>query len=133
MKWPAYPKYRPSGVEWFGEVPEHWKVGRLKGVATYWVSNVDKVPAEDEVPVRLCNYTDVYYNDHISPDMGLLQTTATPDEIRRFGLRVDDVVITKDSEEWNDIAIPSLVVDSAPNLVCGYHLAIVRPKAAALA
>jgi type I restriction enzyme S subunit len=25
-----YPKYKPSGVEWLGEVPEHWDVKRLK-------------------------------------------------------------------------------------------------------
>lgn len=25
MKYPAYPSYKPSGVEWLGEVPEHWK------------------------------------------------------------------------------------------------------------
>ena len=24
-----YPAYRPSGVEWLGEVPEHWGVARL--------------------------------------------------------------------------------------------------------
>ena len=23
MKLPPYPKYKPSGVEWLGEVPEH--------------------------------------------------------------------------------------------------------------
>ena len=26
---PAYPHYRDSGVEWLGEVPEHWEVRRL--------------------------------------------------------------------------------------------------------
>ena len=26
----AYPHYRESGVEWLGELPKHWKVGRLK-------------------------------------------------------------------------------------------------------
>ncbi len=129
MKLPAYPKYKPSGVDWLGDVPEHWEVKRLKTSATCWVSNVDKVPAEDELPVRLCNYTDVYYRDHITPDMGLMETTATADEIRRFGLRVGDVVITKDSEEWNDIAVPALVKKSAPDLVCGYHLAIIRSHA----
>ena len=126
---PAYPRYKSSGVEWLGDVPEHWEVKRLKTSATCWVSNVDKVPAEDELPVRLCNYTDVYYNDHITPEMGLMETTATADEIRRFGLCVGDVVITKDSEEWNDIAVPALVKKSAPDLVCGYHLAIVRSHA----
>ena len=86
MKLPAYPRTKPSGVEWLGDMPEHSAVKRLKTSAICWVSNVDKVPAEDELPVRLCNYTDVYYNDHITPDMELMETTATADEIRRFGL-----------------------------------------------
>ena len=30
MRLPAYPKYKPSGVEWLGEVPAHWEVNRLK-------------------------------------------------------------------------------------------------------
>jgi len=30
----AYPKYKPSGVEWLGDVPEHWGVKRLKHIAT---------------------------------------------------------------------------------------------------
>jgi len=128
VKYPPYQKYKSSGVEWLGEVPEHWEVKRLKTAATYWVSNVNKVSADEELPVRLCNYTNVYYNNQIRPNMGLMETTATAEEIRRFGLHTNDVVITKDSEEWNDIAVPALVAESAPDLVCGYHLAIVRPN-----
>jgi hypothetical protein len=30
---PRYPKYKDSGVEWLGEVPEHWQVKRLRFVA----------------------------------------------------------------------------------------------------
>lgn len=26
----AYPKYKPSGVEWLGEVPDHWEVKRTR-------------------------------------------------------------------------------------------------------
>ncbi|MCA9232393.1 MAG: restriction endonuclease subunit S [Planctomycetales bacterium] len=29
-----YPKYKPSGVEWLGDVPEHWEVKRLDFLAT---------------------------------------------------------------------------------------------------
>lgn len=29
-----FPKLRPSGVEWLGDVPEHWMVQRMKQVAT---------------------------------------------------------------------------------------------------
>lgn len=92
------------------------------------VSNVDKVPADNELPVRLCNYTDVYNNEFISTAMDLMRTTATATEIEKFRLLKNDVVITKDSESWDDIAIPSLIVDTADDLLCGYHLAILRPK-----
>lgn len=128
-----HPKLKPSGVEWLGEIPEHWEVKRVKTVATYRVSNVDKVPADDELPVRLCNYTDVYYNEFITPDMELMETTATLDEIERFRLHPGDVVITKDSEEWNDIAIPAFIKESSPDLLCGYHLAFIRPNPKKLA
>ena len=34
MSFPRYPKYKPSGVEWLGEVPEHWMRTRLKRVVS---------------------------------------------------------------------------------------------------
>ena len=30
MSFPRYPTYKPSGVEWLGEVPEHWEVKPAK-------------------------------------------------------------------------------------------------------
>lgn len=30
MSFPRYPKYKASGVEWLGKVPEHWEVVQLK-------------------------------------------------------------------------------------------------------
>ena len=35
MSFPRYTKYKPSGVEWLGDVPEHWSVSPLKAVATH--------------------------------------------------------------------------------------------------
>ena len=32
-------KLKPSGVEWIGEIPEHWEVKRLKFLATYFKGN----------------------------------------------------------------------------------------------
>jgi len=127
MNYPAYPTYRESGVAWLGAVPEHWEVKRLKTAASYRVSNVDKLSKNEELPVRLCNYTDVYYHDQITPEMDLMEATATEEEIHRFHLDVNDVVITKDSEDWSDIAIPAFIKETANDLVCGYHLAIIRP------
>lgn len=127
MSLAPYPKYRPSGIEWLGEVPEHWEIHRLKLVATVRFSSVDKKIVDGERPVRLCNYVDVYYNDYLSPALDLMEATATPAEIENLGLDVGDVVITKDSEDWADIGVPALVVETEANLVCGYHLALLRP------
>ena len=32
-KYSAYPEYKDSGVEWLGDVPEHWEVKRLKHIS----------------------------------------------------------------------------------------------------
>lgn len=122
-----YPAYKESGVEWIGEIPAGWEFQRIKWSCSYRVSNVDKVASNDEESVRLCNYTDVYYNDFINPSMDFMEATATKEEIERFRLMPDDVLITKDSESWDDIGVPALVTDSEPDLVCGYHLALIRP------
>ena len=122
-----YPGYKPSGVPWLGDVPEHWQMRRLRTVADMRVSNVDKHTREDEVPIRLCNYVNVYKNDRITPTMSFMTATASPDEIKRFRLESGDVLITKDSETWDDIGVPALVAESAHDLISGYHLALLRP------
>ncbi len=120
-------RLKPSGVEWLGDVPERWEVRRLRNAVGVRVSNVDKHTKDDEQPVRLCNYVDVYKNDRIRSGMSFMCATATVDEIERFRLRTGDVLITKDSEAWNDIGIPALVEETADDLISGYHLALLRP------
>ena len=122
-----YLAMKDSGVHWLGEVPDHWEVRRLRNLAELGVSNVDKHTKEDEEPVRLCNYVDVYKNDYIRPSMSFMRATATKDEIGRFRLSAGDVLITKDSEAWDDIVVPALVLESADDLISGYHLALLRP------
>ena len=118
---------KDSGIEWLGKMPKHWEIKKLKFNALIQFSNVNKKSEEGELPVRLCNYVDVYYNDFITPELDFMEATASPEEIRKFQLKVEDVIVTKDSEEWNDIAIPAYVVSWIPNLICGYHLAQIRP------
>lgn len=121
----AYPAYKDSGVEWLGEIPEGWRSKRLGHVATTLVSNVDKHTKDNETPVRLCNYVDVYKNDIITDDIEFMKATASADQIVRFQLRPGDTTFTKDSETAEDIGIPALI--GTTELVCGYHLAIAQP------
>jgi type I restriction enzyme S subunit len=118
---------KDSGVPWLGEVPEHWVVRRLRNVADMRVSNVDKHTRDDELTVRLCNYIDVYKHNRIRLHIPFMRATASADEIERFRLKTGDVLITKDSEVWTDIGVPALVEETADDLICGYHLALLRP------
>ncbi|MDW8396566.1 MAG: restriction endonuclease subunit S [Anaerolineae bacterium] len=127
-----YPAYKPSGVPWLGDIPAHWQVRRLKFVASVFNSNVDKRSEEGETPVKLCNYIDVYNNERITTDLPFMQATASEREIVKFALRGGDVIITKDSEDWRDIAVPALVVEDLREVICGYHLAVIRPLAGQL-
>ncbi|WP_457805412.1 restriction endonuclease subunit S [Stenotrophomonas maltophilia] len=118
---------RPSGIEWLGEVPEHWEVAFIKHIADVRFSGVDKHSHDDETPVRLCNYTDVYKNDRITDDMDLMRATATAAEIARLTLIAGDVILTKDSETPDDIGVPAWVPEDLAGVVCAYHLGLLRP------
>jgi len=60
MKFPPYPRYKPSGVAWLGEVPEHWDALALKrrfhivnggtpssSEDTYWEGDIPWFTPED--------------------------------------------------------------------------------------
>jgi type I restriction enzyme S subunit len=117
-----------SFADWVTRVPTEWDVERLGNVAEILFSNVDKHTIEGELPVRLCNYVDVYKNARITRDIDFMDASATSQESARFQIYRDDVLATKDSETSDDIAISSLVVEDLPNVVCGYHLALIRSR-----
>ncbi len=104
-----------------------WEYKRLQFGANILNSNVDKKVIEGEIPVKLCNYVDVYYNDIINENLDFMEGSATEGEIEKFKIVAGDVIITKDSESANDIGIPAYVEKSLENVVCGYHLAIFKP------
>ncbi len=114
--------------EAYRELPPEWKLEKLKFFADVRNSNVDKTISDDEEPVRLCNYTDVYYNHRITPDLHFMEGSATEAEIQRFQLKRSQVIITKDSEGWDDIGIPAVVTEDMPEVLCGYHLSVFDPR-----
>ena len=119
-------KLKDSGIAWLGDIPEHWSLKRLKFVSDLRFSNVDKHTIKHEKIVRLCNYTDVYKNDYIIGSMGLMIASASDSKIEKFQVLKGDIIITKDSETPEDIAAPAYVKEYLDNVVCGYHLALIR-------
>ena len=105
-----------------------WRQVKLVDACEVIVSPVDKKTVDGELPVKLCNYTDVYYNNAIDSKINFMAATAKPREIEKFSIVTDDVIITKDSETPDDIGVPAYVKETIDNLLCGYHLTILRPK-----
>lgn len=103
-----------------------WVSNKLKHISDIKFSNVDKLTHKGEVKVRLCNYVDVYKNDYITNKIDFMLATATLEEIEKFKVLKGDIIITKDSESANDIGIPAFVSEDIENLVCAYHLAMIR-------
>lgn len=119
--------FADTGDPWIPHLPASWELRRLRSVAEMRVSGIDKKSVEGELPVRLCNYVDVYRHDRITSDLNFMRATAPKEDVGRYRLRVGDVLITKDSESPDDIGIPSEVEYEADDLVSGYHLALLRP------
>ncbi len=103
---------------------------RLGDVADVVISGIDKKTKEGESPVRLCNFTDVYYNWAITKYMydGLMIASASDSDIESFYLRRGQVAITKDSETRDDIGVAAYIADDFEDVVLGYHCALITPR-----
>lgn len=123
----SYENYKDVDYEQLGKIPTEWGIYKLKQVADSFPSNVNKKEKENEPSIYLCNYTDVYHNTTITPDLDFMEATAKRSDIQKFRLEEGDVIITKDSESWDDIGIPSYVAHSMSNVICGYHLTHLKP------
>lgn len=117
---------KDSEIEGIGLVPKHWQFYQLGKVAKIILSGLDKKTYEGQQPVLLCNYVDVYKNDYITGGLAFMKATASDTELDTLKVCKDDVIITKDSETWDDIGVPAYVAQEIENLYCGYHLAILR-------
>ena len=102
---------------------------KLSDVAKVEISSVDKKTKDGEIPVKLCNFTDVYHNWAITSDMTgtFMKASANTNEIEKFTIKKGQVAFTKDSETRDDIGIPTYIADDFDNVLLGYHCALITP------
>ena len=103
---------------------------KLGEIATVEISGVDKKNKDGEIPVKLCNFVDVYYKWAITSDLEqkFMEATARTNEIERFKLKRGQVALTKDSETRLDIGIATYIADDFDNVILGYHNALIAPN-----
>lgn len=101
----------------------------LSDIAKIDISSVDKKTNDNETAVKLCNFTDVYYNWAITKELakGFMVASANAKEIERYRIKKGQVAFTKDSETRFDIGIPTYIADDFEDVLLGYHCALVTP------
>ena len=86
-----YPSYKPSGIEWLGEVPEHWEVIRLKSLLE--INGV--VLPEDTDPDYTFDYIDIgsVATGALTAKPKRLRFENSPSRARRV-LRLGDTIVS---------------------------------------
>jgi len=125
-------KMKDSGIEWLGEIPEHWEIAALRRIGEFSASGIDKKSEDGQPHVRMVNYTDVYGNrdSTITPTRQLMRTTAPAEKVSIHHLRKGDLLFTPSSETADEIGISAVVTDDMPDTVYSYHLIRFRPHIA---
>ena len=98
-------------------------VKRLKFITKFKLSTVDRHENNDGLKVSICHYPQAYNNEKIVKDTELSIGSCNKKELKKFQLKKDDVLITKDSETPDDIGVPVYIAEDLKNAVSGYHLA----------
>jgi type I restriction enzyme S subunit len=122
VKLPAYPRYKPSGVGWLGDVPEHWDVKPLK----YSASINDEALPETTPPDFDLEYVDIGGVNAVDGITGTeeLVFENAPSRARRL-VRHGDTIVSTVRTYLRAIAP---IKNPPENLIVSTGFAVVRPR-----
>jgi len=119
-----YPKYKPSYIEWIGDIPEHWEVEKLRYIGNFTSSGIDKKINEDEPLVKIINYTDVYGNATrlLTSERNYMEVSCPEEKRNEHQVIRGDLIFTPSSETIEDIGLSALVDEKLENTAYSYHV-----------
>lgn len=123
MSFPRYSKYKASGVEWLGEVPEGWGVAPFKSVATYNDDALDET-TRPNTEILYVDISGVDALDGIKTKEPML-FSAAPSRARRRVKHGDTIVSTVRTY----LRAIARVRNPEENLIVSTGFAVVRPRA----
>ena len=104
---------KDSGVEWLGEIPEHWQVVPLRYLGNLQ-NGISKGAEFFGLGFPFINYGDIYKNDSLPKDIKGLANTSFEDR-RLYSVKRGDVFFTRTSETIDDIGIASTCLETISN------------------
>lgn len=101
---------------------------RLGHLGTFSQSGIDKKSNDDEIPVKIVNYMDVFGNKRgVLHGEEFQEVTAPKGKFPYHLLRRGDVLITPSSETSDDIGHSAVVSEDMTQTAYSYHLVRFRP------
>ncbi len=121
-----YPAYKPSGVEWLGDVPAHWEVRRLGQIGSFSRGRGGSKDDERSVGVSCVRYGDLYTTHQYAIEES--RSFVSPDRAAEYTqIKFGDLLFAASGESIDEIG------KSAVNLIasdarCGGDIILFRPR-----
>lgn len=117
---------KDSGVEWIGEIPEHWEVKPLRHIGKTQ-NGLSKGGEYFGRGFPFLTYSDVYNNRELPYNLSGLAETSY-EERKQFSVKSGDVFFTRTSETVGDIGFSSTCFESIENGTFAGFLIRFRPN-----
>ena len=104
-----------------------WNTRKIKKIANYTGTGIDKKIDSKEKEVFMVNYMDVYKHKIINSSLKFKKGTAKLNEFK-YDLKEGDILFTPTSEIPEDIGWASIIEENLDNTLYSYHLIRFRLK-----
>ncbi|MBQ9955024.1 MAG: restriction endonuclease subunit S [Eggerthellaceae bacterium] len=108
-----YEAYKDSGVEWIGEIPEEWKLKRLRLLGATRSGMGNKKPDDFGTGKPFLSYKDVYSRESFCDATGLVESTE--DDRSKFSVERGDAFFTGSSETIEELGFSSVCLSTVPD------------------
>lgn len=117
---------KDSGVEWIGEIPEHWEIKKLKMIGIT-KNGISRDSSYFGYGSPFVSYSDVYKN-LVLPDNVEKLAMSSSDEQKLYSVEEGDVFFTRTSETIEEIGLTSVCTKTITGAVFSGFLIRFRPK-----
>lgn len=117
---------RNSGIDWIGDIPEHWGIQRLKTLG--WTQNGISQSGDyfgEDYEYPFISYSDAYKNYSLPYPSG--RANSSEEDRQKYSLIEGDVLFTRTSETIEEIGFASTCIETIPNVVYSGFLIRFRP------
>ena len=120
---------KDSGVEWLGEVPEHWAVKRLKNVLMESMKNgLFKKKDQFGTGSLLVNVSDLYVDDYFIKLNSLDRVVTTAEEQKIYKVEIGDIFFVRSSLKLEGIGRSACLLEEHEDVVFECHVVKARPS-----